>query len=81
MTNMVDRTDGVKGVLSTKFSESDYYEDESEGYEPLSRLPEIIVRVYERELKCLIDTGSQLTCITQDLYDSIRASVGNLAEV
>lgn len=66
--------------LYTIFNDSVFYEDENTSHS-LSRLPEVTIKINSREIKSLLDTGSQVTAITSELYESIKSEIGILPEV
>lgn len=61
------------------FDDLDIFEDN--GISSLSRLPEITIKINNDEIKCLLDTGSQVTAISSDLYETIMNQTGSLPEV
>lgn len=70
-----------KKEVYTIFNDVEGYLSEDEVIPSLPKLPEVTVDVYGREINALIDTGSQITGITTELYEYIKSQVGKLPEV
>lgn len=67
-------------AVTTVFSdEIDDYEKELET--PLVELPEIMVQINSVKTKGLIDTGSQITCISYTLYNILLGNSGKMSEM
>lgn len=64
----------------TMFHELDGSEDEGIDYS-LPKLPEVCVWLYGRNMNALIDTGSQISGITRELYGSIISENESLPEI
>lgn len=68
--------------LYTILSESTFYDNEDEiAGHSLSRLPEVTIKINNQEIRSLLDTGSQITAISNELYELIKSKSGNLPEV
>lgn len=67
-------------VVYTVFHEIDDVDETSDDYS-LPGLPEVCVCLYGKSVNALIDTGSQISGITNELYDSIRKEGGELPEI
>lgn len=64
----------------TIFHELDESVDMNDDYS-LPRLPEISVWLYGRSMNALIDTGSQISGITRELYETIRKEGREIPEI
>lgn len=73
--------DKREGGVYTIYNSLDDGASDEEINPSLPKLPEIAVEMYGRQVQALIDTGSQITGITTELYDSIQSQVGPLPEV
>lgn len=67
-------------VIYTIFQELDEVDVAGDDYS-LPRLPEVCVSLYGKSMNALIDTGSQISGITNELYDTIREQGNVLSEV